>query len=489
MDRRSSALFAAVACLCVGLAAAEDVIAVSGSLQFETVLKDNSFVVAEFYAPWCGHCKKLAPEYEKAAGPLKKNEPPVTLISVDATQEDNKPLAEKYGVQGFPTLKIFKGGDASSPAEYNGPREADGIVSYLQKQSGPASAELTSKDAVSSFVQQEVAVLGIFKGSGSAEFKTFTSAADVLRDEFDFAHVFDASLLEGEAEPQANPSVLMFKQYDAPMLKFEGQLTKKDELTEWMNSKSLPSLVELDQKPRNRAALQKIFNAPTPKLLGFAAKEDSNLAEFKKALTDVPSTSAALQVVFIETGANAQALQFFGIEAKDAPAFVIHDQNNNAKYVSFKTSPSKLPKFVSDYEAGKLEKHIKSETPPKKNNGPVKIVTANTFEELVTSKGQNTMIEFYAPWCGHCKSLAPIYEEVGEYYKKNKTVTIAKMDATANDVPDGRFEVKGFPTLMLVDGKGDIKPFEGDRTKEDLVKFIEENSVGVSSSAATKEEL
>lgn len=79
-------------------------------------------------------------------------------------------------------------------------------------------------------------------------------------------------------------------------------------------------------------------------------QEDSNLADFKKALADVPSTSAALQVVFIETGANAQALQYFGIEAKDAPAFVIHDQNNNAKYVSFKTSPSKLPKFVSDYE-------------------------------------------------------------------------------------------------------------------------------------------
>ena len=79
-------------------------------------------------------------------------------------------------------------------------------------------------------------------------------------------------------------------------------------------------------------------------------QDDSSLAEFKKALTDVPSTSAALQVVFIETGANAQALQYFGIEAKDAPAFVIHDQNNNAKYISSKTSPSKLPSFISDYE-------------------------------------------------------------------------------------------------------------------------------------------
>lgn len=46
---------------------------------------------------------------------------------------------------------------------------------------------------------------------------------------------------------QATPSVLMFKQYDAPMLKFEGQLTEKSELSDWISSKSLPSLVELDQ--------------------------------------------------------------------------------------------------------------------------------------------------------------------------------------------------------------------------------------------------
>ena len=50
-------------------------------------------------------------------------------------------------------------------------------------------------------------------------------------------------------------------------------------------------------------------------------------------------------------------------------------------------------------QAGKLEKHVKSEEPPKKNKGPVKIVTGSTFEEFVSAKGQNTLIEFYAPWC------------------------------------------------------------------------------------------
>lgn len=62
-------------------------------------------------------------------------------------------------------------------------------------------------------------------------------------------------------------------------------------------------------------------------------------------------------------------------------------------------------------QAGKVPKFIKSEETPKDNDGPVKIVTANTFEEVVFG-GKDILIEFYAPWCGHCKSLAPIYDQV-----------------------------------------------------------------------------
>ena len=62
-------------------------------------------------------------------------------------------------------------------------------------------------------------------------------------------------------------------------------------------------------------------------------------------------------------------------------------------------------------QAGKLEKVVKSEDPPADNLGPVKVVTAKTFDDVVFS-GNDVLIEFYAPWCGHCKSLAPTYEKV-----------------------------------------------------------------------------
>lgn len=93
-------------------------------------------------------------QYEKAASELSSHNPPLALAKIDASQESNKGLANEYKIQGFPTLKILRNG-GKSVQDYNGPREAEGIVTYLKKQSGPASVEIKSADSAAEIVGEK----------------------------------------------------------------------------------------------------------------------------------------------------------------------------------------------------------------------------------------------------------------------------------------------------------------------------------------------
>jgi protein disulfide-isomerase A6 len=116
------------------------------------VMESNEPWIVEFFAPWCGHCKALAPEYETAAAELKADG--IKLGAVDATVHGE--LAQKYGVKGYPTIKVFGGGPKKKAQTYKGPREAAGIVEYARSTLGNTYAaaielqELTSAEVFQS---------------------------------------------------------------------------------------------------------------------------------------------------------------------------------------------------------------------------------------------------------------------------------------------------------------------------------------------------
>jgi protein disulfide-isomerase A6 len=103
-------------------------------------------------------------------------------------------------------------------------------------------------------------------------------------------------------------------------------------------------------------------------------------------------------------------------------------------------------------------------------------LTPDNFDDVVGT-GKPALVEFFAPWCGHCKNLAPIYEELADAFAHAKDkVVIAKVDADAHKALGSKYGVKGFPTLKWFDAKGNPESYESGRELLDLVGFVTKQS-------------
>ncbi|KAK4416639.1 protein disulfide-isomerase [Sesamum alatum] len=472
----SGVLVALVALLTVSPAAAaadevEKVLTLDHE-NFSDVVSKHDFIVVEFYAPWCGHCKALAPEYEKAASILSSHEPPIVLAKVDANEEKNRGLATQFEIQGFPTIKILRNG-GKSIQDYKGPREADGIVDYLKRQAGPASAEIKSvEDAATLVAEKKISIVGVFPKFSGEEFENFTALAEKLRSDYDFGHTLDAKLLP-RGEPVSKPTLRLFKPFDE--LFVDSQDFKVEALEKFIEESSIPILTIWNSDTSNHPYINKFFGSSNDKamlLVNFSKEHDAFEPKYKNVATLYKGKG--ISFLFGDVDSTRNAFQYFGLEVEQAPLLIIQKPDGQ-KYLKANIEPDQIESWVKDYTAGLVEPFIRSEPVPETNDEPVKVVVRDSLQDAVFNSGKNVLLEFYAPWCGHCKQLAPILDEVAIHFESDPDVVIAKFDATVNDVPGDTFDVQGFPTVYFRSASGNLLQYEGDRSKEDIISFIEKN--------------
>ncbi|KAL1408883.1 protein disulfide-isomerase precursor [Vanrija albida] len=455
--------------------AASDVIDLTkGSFKGEIDTADLALV--EFFAPWCGHCKNLAPEYEEAATILKKSG--IKLAKVDCTEEQD--LCQDFEVSGYPTLKVFRNG---TPTEYNGPRKADGIVSYMNKQNLPAVTDLTA-ETHDDFTTVDKVVVIAYGDKKNVIPESFTEYANSARDNFVFGKFEGAPPASAPKQAKAG-SIVLYRDFDDPVVFGAKNIAdvKKEDIAEWVKTQSLPIFAELG--PENFGSYAE-HGLPIAYL--FADPEDvKGRTTITDGLKEITSTLRGLvNFVWIDGVKFAQYGASLGAKTDKLPVFLVQNLGTQSKYILEKdTTAANIEKFVKDVVDGVAKPFVKSEPLPESQDGPVYHLTNLGWNTLFDDKSKDIFVEFYAPWCGHCQRLAPIWDQLGEEYK-GSNVVIAKMDAQENDLPaDTPFQIQGFPTLKFrAAGTDEFIDYNGDRSLESLQEFIIEN--GKTASAKEK---
>lgn len=460
----------------------EDGVLVLTTDNFQSVIDNNEFVLVEFYAPWCGHCKSLAPEYAKAAKELEEKGSPIKLGKVDATEETK--LAEDYAIRGYPTLKFFRSG---TPIEYGGGRQADDIVNWLSKKTGPAALEIETVDAAEEFIKsQSVVVVGFFKDRESAEAKTFISVANAV-DDFPFAITSNEDVY-AKYEAKCG-SIILFKNFDEGKAVYDGE-SSEESIKKFVAVQSMPLIVDF-----NHESAQKIFGGDIKShLLMFISKEAGHIEKYADPAKEL-SKEFRNKVLFVTIDADEEdhqrILEFFGMKKEEVPAMrLIRLEDDMAKYKpkTPELSPENIKSFVQDFLDGKLKQHLLSQDLPDDwDKTPVKTLVSTNFDDVVFNKDKDVLVEFYAPWCGHCKQLAPIFDQLGEKFKDSDSVVIAKIDSTANELEHTK--ITSFPTLKFYKkGDNEVVDYNGERTLEGFVKFIESGGQQVDEDAEDVED-
>uniref|UniRef100_A0A1L8EE44 Protein disulfide-isomerase n=1 Tax=Haematobia irritans TaxID=7368 RepID=A0A1L8EE44_HAEIR len=441
--------------------------------NFSSTLASHETTLVMFYAPWCGHCKRLKPEYAKAAEIVKDDDPPITLAKVDCT-EGGKETCNKFSVSGYPTLKIFKGDEVSQ--DYNGPREAAGIAKFMRAQVGPASKDIATVADLDKFLgAKETTIFGYFKDIDSKLAKTFLKFADKNREKYRFGHSSNSDVLEKAGETDAIVLIRaphLSNKFEENTAKFEGSSESdlstfvKDNFHGLVGHRTQETV--RDFKNPLITAYYSVDYVKNVKGTNYWRNRVLKVAkEFAGKLNFAISAKDDFQHELNEYGYD-----FVG----EKPVILARDAKNLKYALKEEFSVENLRDFAEKLLEGELEPYIKSEPIPEDNSAPVKVAVAKNFDEVVMNNGKDTLIEFYAPWCGHCKKLTPIYDELAEKLQ-DEDVVIAKMDATANDVPP-EFNVRGFPTLFWLPKDSKNKPvsYNEGREVDDFIKFISKHS-------------
>jgi protein disulfide-isomerase A1 len=404
--------------------------------NYAAAVAEFDHLLVYFYAPWCGHCKALGPEFVKAGQMLREaGNTAIKLAQVDGTEEAQ--LMEQEAVTGYPTLRFYRQGDAGAAIPYTGGRMAPEIVEWLERKVGPAARPLPTLEAVQEFIAaNEVAVVGFFpstKDDDHSEAKDVYLAA--CKDYDDYGVHYPVGLTTDEAAAAkygAVNKIVLFKTgadtAEKEQLAYSGELSAANtkgpqDIRDWITAQALPPVVEF-----NHENAQKIFKRPNDgqsHLLVFHNKSDAAAFAAETAMLRRVAAEFRGSVIFVSVDVaeedHRRMVEFLGVRHRinndtfpTMRIVTMHSGESTGGPVRYRPpkgtglSEAEVRAFVAEYVAGRVPREYFVEPLPADwDRRPVKYLTAANLKAVAEDPGKHVLVMFYAPWCGHCKTLMP----------------------------------------------------------------------------------
>ena len=310
----------------------------------------------------------------------------------------------------------------------------------MQKEALPSVSDITAENADTLIGSDKLVLLGFFNEKQSNG--TFSAVAELNKFDATFGASSDAKLAKAHGVTSL-PGVAVYKPGEEREI-YDGSF-EEGALNKFVQFASLPVVGEIGPETH-----MKYMQSGLPLAFIFVENDDVK-SKFTKELEPIARLYKG-KVNFATIDAVAFGRHADNLNLKQEwPAFAIQNPVTNAKYPFDQTkelTSKGIGEFVKDFIAGKIVANIKSDPIPESQPDAVHTLVGKTFNETTTGS-KDVLVMFHAPWCGHCKNMAPTYELLGSHYKAknlNDKVLIAKIDATTNDVPEN---IQGFPTLKV----------------------------------------